>query len=51
MRVPTHRPAATKFDGENGPRTLALTQEDTAIFVNLPLINTLREPKRYDFKP
>ena len=51
MRVPQHRPAATKYDGENGKRTLALTQEDTTMVINLPLINTLREPKRYDFKP
>jgi len=51
MRVPNHRPAATKFDGENDKKQLALTQEDMSIFINLPLINTLREPRRYDFKP
>lgn len=52
MRVPQHRPAAVKYDGDPANRAMiALTQEDREIFSNLPLVTTLREPKRYSEKP
>lgn len=51
MRVPKHRPSAVKFDGDPTRRALALTHEDSELHGNLPLINTLREARRYDAKP
>jgi hypothetical protein len=52
MRVPKHRPAAIKYDFDPVNRTLVpFTHEDTDQFGNLPLINTLREPVRYNGVP
>ena len=52
MRVPSHRPAATKYDFDPINRTMVpLTKEDDNQFGNLSLITTLREPIRYDKAP
>ena len=51
-KVPKHKPAAPKYDFDPKNRSiLAFTQEDTEQFGNLPLINTLREPKSFDYVP
>jgi len=52
MRVPPHRPAATKFDfNPINRKIIPFTQEDKDQFGNLPLTNTLREPIRFDGPP
>lgn len=51
MSVPSHRPAAVKFNAETMSRSMApLTQEDKEQSGNLPLINTLRQPNLSPYK-
>jgi len=43
--MPLHRSGTIKFNGDQGNRTLIpLTQEDKEQSINLPLLNTLRQP-------
>lgn len=52
MSVPKHKPAASKYDFDPVNRTIVpLTGEDTEQYGNLPLINTLREPRSFDYVP
>jgi hypothetical protein len=52
MKVPKHRPSAIKYDFDPVNRTIVpFTQEDLEQFGNLPLINTLREPIRFNKAP
>jgi hypothetical protein len=45
MRVPAHRPSASKYNFDPETRnSITLTQEDLNLSINYPLMNTLRVP-------